>query len=164
MLDMTAKAMPFDCHQAASGFAGQTGEWAQGCNAPLQPSSSDALSHHVLLLTQRVSGDTRERLAGFCMRWLAGGDARLRRAAAQTLGLLAGVEGLRVGRRVPALLPHLARVLRAHAGAAQGGAAGWQDAYYGLLLAEKLFAAAPAQVPRKRMCCQEQLLHLFQKC
>ena len=129
------------------------------------------LSHHVAVLTQRVSGDTRERLAGFCARWLAGGDARLRRAAAQTLGLLAGVEGLRVGRRVPALLPHLVRVLREHTGAAQGadqggdaaqgGAAGWQDVYYGLLLAEKLFAPAPAQVPCKRVCFKELLVHLL---
>ena len=135
------------------------------------PHTLTLLSHRVVALTQRVSGDARERLAGFCARWLAGGDARLRRAAAQALGLLAGVEGLRVGRRVPVLLPHLVRVLRAHGGAAQGGdvgggaaqgvAAGWQDVYYGLLLAEKLFAHAPAQVPCKRMCFKELLLHLL---
>lgn len=134
--------------------------------AGLQCTTLFKILNHVSVLTQRVSGDTRERLAGFCARWLAGGDARLRRAAAQALGLLAGVEGLRVGRRVPALLPHLVRVLRAHTGEAQGGdegggaaqgvAAGWQDVYYGLLLAEKLFAHAPAQVPRKRHAAQKR--------
>lgn len=51
----------------------------------------------------------------FCARWLGGGDARLRRAAMQALGLLAAVEGRRVDRRVPALLPPLLGALRAHA-------------------------------------------------
>lgn len=64
---------------------------------------------------QRASADTRERLVAFCGRWLAGGDARLRRAAAQALGLLAAVEGRRVGRRVSTLLPPLVLALRAHA-------------------------------------------------
>ena len=64
---------------------------------------------------QRASADTRERLVAFCARWLGGGDARLRRAAIQALGLLAAVEGRRVGRRVPALLPPLVGALRAHA-------------------------------------------------
>jgi hypothetical protein len=50
---------------------------------------------------------------GFCEKWLQGNDPVLRRAAAQTLGLVVETEGARVARRVvdwlPALLPLLQR-------------------------------------------------------
>ncbi|KAK9845304.1 hypothetical protein WJX81_002986 [Elliptochloris bilobata] len=117
-----------------------------------------AVGHTLRALLQRASGDTRERLAAFCERWLAGGDARLRRAAAQALGLLAAVEGTRVARRVPALLPPLLHALQPPAdhaqpegavgseAAADGVAAGWQECYYSLLLVEKLHAHAPAEL------------------
>ena len=76
----------------------------------------------------------------------------------QALGLLAEVEGRRFSRRVPELLPLVLALLRKHAAAAaledalggadDGGAdgdgegmpmaRGWQQAYCGLMLLEKM--------------------------
>ena len=57
------------------------------------------------VLLRRASAPRRDRLVQYCQQWLAGGDARLNRAAAQ------------VGRLA------LLRVGRAHMGS---GAEGWQ--------------------------------------
>ena len=56
---------------------------------------------------QRAPPPLLDRFGAYCAQWLAGGDARMRRAAAQTLGLLCGVEGAKFGRRLPPLLPAL---------------------------------------------------------
>ncbi len=53
---------------------------------------------------QRADTALADRLASFCTQWLSGDDARMARAAAQTMGIFAAVEGARFGRRVPALL------------------------------------------------------------
>lgn len=53
---------------------------------------------------QRADTALADRLAGFCSQWLSGEDARMARAAAQTMGIFAAVEGARFGRRIPALL------------------------------------------------------------
>jgi hypothetical protein len=100
------------------------------------------------------------------MQWLRGGDVRLRRAAAQLLGLLAEVEGEGFSRRMGALLPLVGGVLRAEADAdderveavENGGkevedlqaagdlAAGWREAYYCLVLLHKVLEVAPASL------------------
>ena len=64
------------------------------------------------LPAQRASPPLADRFAAYCAQWLRGSDPRLRRAATQTLGLLAGVEGARFGRRVPPLLSPLLAMLR----------------------------------------------------
>ena len=64
------------------------------------------------VVAQRASAPLADRFAACCAQWLRGADARLRRAAAQALGLLAGVEGVRFGRRVPPLLTPLLATLR----------------------------------------------------
>lgn len=81
----------------------------------------------------------------------------------QALGILAEVEGAAFARRVPALLPQLADLLASRAdadaeaaeaaaeAAAEGedllaAAPGWQEAYYSLLLLQRLLEAATAQL------------------
>ena len=54
----------------------------------------------------------RDRFASHCLKWLAGSDARLGRAAAQTLGILAEAEGPAFGHRTGGLLPQLLSTLR----------------------------------------------------
>ncbi len=66
----------------------------------------------MVCLLQRASPALADRLAGFCMQWLAGKDARMARAAAQMLGVLAMVEGARFGRRIPGLLKALLPALQ----------------------------------------------------
>jgi len=53
---------------------------------------------------QRADTMLADRLAGFCTQWLSGEDARMARAAAQMMGIFAAVEGVKFGRRIPALL------------------------------------------------------------
>ena len=60
---------------------------------------------------QRAGAALADRLAGFCMQWLSGEDARMARAAAQVMGVFAEVEGARFGRRVPGLLQTLVPAL-----------------------------------------------------
>ena len=49
-----------------------------------------------------------DKLAGWCLEWLAGSEGQaLGRAAAQAAGLQAVAEGTRFARRVPGLLPVL---------------------------------------------------------
>ena len=60
---------------------------------------------------QRAGAALADRLAGFCMQWLSGEDARMVRAAAQVMGTFAEVEGARFGRRVPGLLQTLVPAL-----------------------------------------------------
>jgi U3 small nucleolar RNA-associated protein 20 len=141
----------------------------------------DALS----TLLRRAGPPPRDRLAGYASRWLAGGDARLSRAAAQALGLMAEVEAAGFARRVAPLLPTLAGLLEARAdmddaaaeAAVEAGgedllaaAPGWQEAYYALLLLQRLLegggaTAAPlawAAGPPARRCwaaTQRLLLH-----
>lgn len=58
------------------------------------------------------------QLTGFlqcCAKWLAGEDARLRRAAVQTLGIIAELEAPHFGKRIRPLIPRLTAVLTAHA-------------------------------------------------
>ncbi len=66
-----------------------------------------------LSCVQRASPLLRDRFASHCLRWLAGSDARLGRAAAQTLGILAEAEGPGFGRRTAGILPQLLATLRA---------------------------------------------------
>lgn len=106
----------------------------------------------------------------------------------QALGILAEVEGSSFGRRVPALLPQLADVLasRAEQDAAAAEAAavadpgeaedllaaapGWQEAYYSLLLLQRVLEATAAQLawaagPAAQRCwggAQRLLLHRHQ--
>ena len=106
----------------------------------------------------------------------------------QSLGILAEVEGTSFGRRVPALLPQLADVLasRAEQDAAAAEAAavadpseaddllaaapGWQEAYYSLLLLQRVLEATAAQLawaagPAAQRCwggAQRLLLHRHQ--
>jgi len=97
---------------------------AHGSAPPVAARPAAQLSARLLsgrVRAQRVSGGTRDRLAAFCERWLAGGDARARRAALQALGLLADAEGGRASRRVPGLLPPLAAALHAAAGQVRAG-------------------------------------------
>ncbi|KAL4860053.1 Small subunit processome component 20 [Chlorella vulgaris] len=115
------------------------------------------------VLMRRAAAPQRDRLAQYCKQWLGGRDARLNRAAAQALGILAEVEGAGFGRRVASLLPLLADLLESRAGldeaaaeaaAASGGevedllasAPGWQEAYYSLLLLQRLLEGAAAQL------------------
>eukprot|EP00887_Chlorella_sp_A99_P000887 scaffold5.g887.t1 len=120
------------------------------------------------LLLRRLGPAPRGRLAGYCLRWLGGRDARLARAAAQALGILAEAEGPGFGRRAPVLLPPLARVLggaadtvaaaREERGGVEGGTedgddagataagASWQEVYYCLLLLQRLLEAAAGAV------------------
>ncbi|MEW5318207.1 MAG: hypothetical protein WDW38_009447 [Sanguina aurantia] len=105
-------------------------------------------------------------LAGYCREWLSKGApaagaaaGQLRRAAAQTLGLMVEVEGGRFGRRLQTLGEPVLQVLRSAAAASEateaavaaggGGDAdgadgsscpGWQEAYACLLMLEKLAA------------------------
>ena len=67
-------------------------------------------------LLQRAGATLADRLAGFCAQWLAGDDARMARAAGQTMGIFAGVEGAKFGRRITGLLQMLLPALQ---GAAQ---------------------------------------------
>lgn len=115
-------------------------------------------------LLRRAAPPRRDRLAQYCGQWLGGGDARLNRASAQALGILAEVEGAGFARRVPALLPQLAEVLEARAeqdaaaaeaaayaepGEAEdllNAAPGWQEAYCVLLLLQKLLDCTAAQL------------------
>jgi hypothetical protein len=62
---------------------------------------------------QRAPPPLLDRFAGYCGQWLGGSNARLRRAAAQTLALLAGVEGANFGRRLPPLLGAVLTTLQA---------------------------------------------------
>ncbi|KAL4434124.1 hypothetical protein ABPG75_000565 [Micractinium tetrahymenae] len=112
------------------------------------------------VLLRRAAPPRRDRLAQFCAQWLGGGDARLNRAAAQALGIMAEVEGAAFARRVPALLPQLATLLESRAeqdaaaaeAAAEAGpgegedllsaAPGWQEAYYALLMLQRLLECA----------------------
>lgn len=64
---------------------------------------------------QRASPRTLDQFAAFCRQWLAGADARLSRAAAQTLRLFADVEAAGFGRRMPELLPLLLAAIENHA-------------------------------------------------
>ena len=106
----------------------------------------------------------------------------------QALGILAEAEGSGFARRVPALLPQLADVLdsRAEQDAAAAEAAaeaepgeaedllaaapGWQEAYYSLLLLQRVLEAAAAQLawaagPAAQACwggAQRLLLHRHQ--
>ncbi|PSC76593.1 small subunit processome component 20-like protein [Micractinium conductrix] len=116
------------------------------------------------VLLRRASAPRRDRLVQYCQQWLAGGDARLNRAAAQSLGIMAEVEGAGFARRVPAVLPLLGDLLasRAETDAAAAEAAadaapgegddllsaapGWQEAYYCLLLLQRLLECAAAQL------------------
>ncbi len=112
----------------------------------------------------------------------------LPRTCAQALGILAEVEGASFGRRVPALLPQLADVLasRAEQDAAAAEAAamaepgeaedllaaapGWQEAYYSLLLLQRVLEATAVQLawaagPAVQRCwggAQRLLLHRHQ--
>ena len=61
---------------------------------------------------QRADTALADRLAGFCTQWLSGEDARMARAAAQTMGIFAAVEGARFSRRIPALLTIILPVLQ----------------------------------------------------
>ena len=51
----------------------------------------------------------------YAVQWLGGKDARLRRAAAQTLGLVVVREGPHAARRVAAWLPSIGAALSAQA-------------------------------------------------
>jgi U3 small nucleolar RNA-associated protein 20 len=118
-------------------------------------------------LLRRAAPARRDRLALYCAQWLRGGDARLARAAAQVLGILAEVEAAGFARRVAELLPPLAALLASRAdldaaataadadGEAEGGddgegpgasAPGWQEAYYSLALLHKALGAAPERL------------------
>lgn len=73
----------------------------------------------VVELLQRAGPVLLDRFAEYCARWLAGADARLGRAAAQTMGVLAEAEGPKFGRRAAQLLPQLLATLRTHSVASQ---------------------------------------------
>ncbi|PRW58885.1 small subunit processome component 20-like protein [Chlorella sorokiniana] len=172
------------------------GQWAEMVFLPLvarlvnDPSSKcrQMVGACLSTLLRRAPPARRDRLAQFCGQWLGGSDARLTRAAAQALGILAEVEGASFGRRVPALLPQLADVLasRAEQDAAAAEAAavadpseaedllaaapGWQEAYYSLLLLQRVLEATAAQLawaagPAAQRCwggAQRLLLHRHQ--
>lgn len=140
------------------------------------------------VLLRRAAPPRRDRLAQYCAQWLGGGDARLNRAAAQALGILAEVEGAGFARRVPSLLPQLADMLQSRAqqdeeaaeAAAEAelgqeedllaAAPGWQEAYYSLLLLQRLLESASAQLawaagPAAQRCwggARRLLLHRHQ--
>jgi U3 small nucleolar RNA-associated protein 20 len=140
------------------------------------------------VLLRRAAPPRRDRLAQYCAQWLGGGDARLNRAAAQALGILAEVEGAGFARRVPSLLPQLADMLQSRAqqdeeaaeAAAEAelgqeedllaAAPGWQEAYYSLLLLQRLLECASAQLawaagPAAQRCwggARRLLLHRHQ--
>jgi len=121
-------------------------------------------------LLKRISMPRRDRLVVYCMQWLSGTDARLVRAAAQTLGILVDIEGPAVARRLPEILPLVADVLKSRvdmdaaataseieddacgageemaAALSQQVAPGWQEAYYGVGVLEKALAVAPDQL------------------
>lgn len=111
-------------------------------------------------LLQRLPAPRRDHLAKYCAQWLSGRDPRLVRASAQALGIIVEVEGAAVARRLPELLPAVSAVLRDRAalndeaeedeehnndgpGNSSSSAPGWQEAYYCLVLLEKVLGAAP---------------------
>lgn len=75
----------------------------------------------------------------------------------QVLALIADVEGSKIVRRLPVLLPCLVTLLQPHAAVTNEfevlsedmriTAPGWQEAYYGLMLVEKLAVSVPASLP-----------------
>ncbi|BDA46528.1 probable small subunit processome component 20 homolog [Coccomyxa sp. Obi] len=109
-------------------------------------------------LLLRATPVLRDRFASHCLKWLAGSDARLGRAAAQTLGILAEAEGTAFGRRTGGLLPQLLSTLRfdstqedeadgrVDVTPPENAAPGWQVCYACLLLLEKIVTSSPAQV------------------
>lgn len=89
------------------------------------------------------------------------------RCPLQALGILAQVEGSRVGRRVPALLPLLATSLQKGVQSMEdeqelsqqdgedespGRLSGWQEEYACLLLLERLAITVPTQVGSPGVC------------
>ncbi len=50
----------------------------------------------------------------YCLKWLAGKDARLRRAGVQALGFVAELEAPNFGRRIRSHVSQLASILAGH--------------------------------------------------
>ena len=110
-------------------------------------------------LLKRLPMPRRDDLANYCAQWLSGRDPRLVRASAQALGIFVEVEGAGVARRLPEWLAAVSAVLRDRAalneeaeedeeldnevGNTTSSAPGWQEAYYCLVLMEKILGAAP---------------------
>ncbi|EFJ49017.1 hypothetical protein VOLCADRAFT_104545 [Volvox carteri f. nagariensis] len=122
-------------------------------------------------LLLRLEAEHLNKAVSYCRAWLERGgggsggsaqDAVLRRAAAQTLGIVAEVEGAKFAKRLAEVAPGVLRILeRQVALGADGGeedpwvtsldeesadaeaaCPGWQEAYYCLLLLEKVAAQA----------------------
>ncbi|KAG2487780.1 hypothetical protein HYH03_013624 [Edaphochlamys debaryana] len=114
-------------------------------------------------LLGRLEPAPLDRAAAYCRGWMGreggGGAAALRRAAAQALGLMAEVEGARFTRRLAEVAPALRRILERQASlsedqdptaaaadgespAADDACPGWQEAYYSLILLEKVAAGS----------------------
>ncbi|KAK9843296.1 hypothetical protein WJX74_009992 [Apatococcus lobatus] len=127
------------------------------------PSCRSKAGEVVRVLMEKVSVEGRDKLAGFCLRWLDGKDSRLRCAAAQAMKIQMDVEkakaGRRVGQMLSGLLPLLlkpAQVTEAAPAAAAAEleaeaaaplvAAGWQEVYHSLLLVERMAQHTPRQV------------------
>lgn len=121
-----------------------------------------AAAEVVSALFAAITPNRLEQLMAYTLEWLAASDARLRRAACQVVGILARQEGRRFGRRIAAVMPPLAALLRTTAAAAQpsivagtkedgsqdseavaSAATGWQEPYAGLLLLQTLHSVAP---------------------
>ena len=112
------------------------------------------------LLRRLPQSPTRDRLAGHAVSWLRASDPRLCRAAAQALGLLLEVEGVAARQRVQAWLPSMSKVLQERAAALDADvdgengyaddafprAPGWQEAYYCLVLLEKILTHMPQEL------------------
>ncbi|KXZ46921.1 hypothetical protein GPECTOR_39g415 [Gonium pectorale] len=129
------------------------------------PKARAAAGEVLRSLLGRLEPPQLDRAVGYCRAWLGrtggGTDAALRRAAAQTLGFVAEAEGGRFGRRMAELAPAVLRVLEQQAArgadgddsdpalddesaASEEACPGWHEAYYCLLLLEKLVAQSAA--------------------
>jgi len=139
------------------------GSWADTVALPLilrlvnDPSSKCRVKVGAALgmLFGRLSVASRDKLVVYCQRWMKGqqddDDGRLKRAAAQALGILAQQEKGAFSKRIPNLLPLMTNVLKVSGRTSSSHidddederGVSWEAVYYCLVLLQKMTTLDP---------------------
>jgi U3 small nucleolar RNA-associated protein 20 len=144
------------------------GSWADTVALPLiirlvnDPSSKCRVKVGAALgmLFGRLSVASRDKLVAYCQKWMTvnnngqqdDDDGRLKRAAAQALGILAQQEKGTFSKRIPNLLPLMTNILKVSGGTSSSHiddnederGISWEAVYYCLVLLQKMTTLDPA--------------------